>query len=227
MTTQQAVLYVQRNGFYYQDDGKNSSTLRYNFLPSVVLDLDILDAKAFAESIKAFIVNNKLSAKECIIVISESVYFEKDYIGITKEQEQPVTQLFVDSVPFENVLTKTYLIENGIKVVVANKDFCLGIKNACDANGLAVAAITPAVIVGARESDDITATFALFFEKYEFLKQNKFLLLNSVPTKKTPLVQNVQPGATPKQSYKRTIILVIVFLLLIFILIAMLLSNNS
>lgn len=229
MISQLAIIYIQRNGFYYKDSVKNTSILHYAFLPSMVADLDVIDSKALTESIKAFITDNKLAAKECVIVVSESVYFEKDYAGITKEQEQPVTQLFIDSVPFENVLTKTYLIENGIKVVVANKDFCMMLKTAFDQNKLFVAAIVPAVIVGIKEGDDMAAAFAIFFEKYEFLKHNNFPLVMIQP-KKISGQQNEQNNAakaTPKQSNKRVIILIVFFLLLIGILIAMLFSNTS
>lgn len=230
MTSQTAVIYVQRTGFYYKDNTKDSPVLHYGFSPSVVADLDVIDSKALTESIKVFITDNKLVAKECVIVVSESVYFEKDYAGITKEQEQPVTQLFIDSVPFENVLTKTYLIENGIKVVVANKDFCMALKTVFGSNNLFVCAITPAVIAGVKEGDDMAASFSLFFEKYEFIKQNNFLLSVSVQQKKTSFGQNqqkIQTGAPQKQSNKRVIILAVFFLLLVGILVAMLLSNRS
>lgn len=229
MTSQQAVIYIQRNGFYYKENAKDASVLHYGFLPSIVADLDVIDSKALTESIKLFVADNKLSAKECVIVVSESVYFEKDYAGITKEQEDPVIQLFIDSVPFENVLTKTYLIENGIKVVVANKDFCLGLKTAFEANKLFVASITPAVIVGVKEGDDMAAAFSLFFEKYEFIKENNFPMVVSSQPKKTIFQQGQSNGQTatqPKQSGKRIILLIAVFIVLIGILIAMLLSNN-
>lgn len=229
MTSQQAVLYVQRTGFYYKDSTKDSPVLHYGFPPTVVSDLDVIDSKALTESIKVFITDNKLAAKECVIVVSESVYFEKDYAGITKEQEQPVTQLFIDSVPFENVLTKTYLIENGIKVVVANKDFCLALKTVFDTNNLLVAAITPAVILGVKEGDDMTATFSLFFEKYEFIKQNNFSLSITVQQKKTLFQQNqqnTQASSPQKHSNKRAITLIIFFLMLVGVLIAMIFSTS-
>ncbi|MDO8661435.1 MAG: hypothetical protein Q7K43_06095, partial [Candidatus Woesearchaeota archaeon] len=78
MISQQAVLYVQRSGFYYRENAKDAPVLHYSFLPSVVSDLDVIDSKVLAESIKVFITDNKLKAKECVIVVSESVYFEKD-----------------------------------------------------------------------------------------------------------------------------------------------------
>lgn len=225
----QAILYVQRNGIYYKDDTKESSVLHYNFLPAAIYDLDIINSKILADSIKTFIANNKIAASECVVIISESVYFEKDYIGITKEEELPATQLFIDSVPFENVLTKTFLIENGIKVVVANKDFCMSLKSAFDDNGLNVIAITPAVSIGVREIDDIVASFNIFFDKYDFIRQNNFpLIVQQVQSAKNYSQQQTKHSGTPqKQSNKRIYMLVGFFLLLVGILIAMLMSNSS
>lgn len=224
----QAILYVQRNGIYYKNNIKDSPILHYNFLPAAICDLDIIDSKVLTNSIKTFIDNNKLSTSECIIIISESVYFEKDYIGITKEEELSAIQLFIDNIPFENVLSKTFLIENGIKVVVANKDFCLALKSAFDDNGLQVIAISPAVSVGIREIDDITASFNIFFDKYDFIKQNNFPLV----AQQAQLVKNYSqqqikhPGVSQKQSNKRIFVLIGFFILLIGILITMLLSNQ-
>lgn len=225
MTSGQGVIYLQRNGFYYKDDIKDAVVFHFSFLPSVVSDLDVLNVTLLTESIISFIGQNNLQTKDSILVISESVYFEKDYPGITREQEVPVTQLFIDSIPFENVLVKTYLIENGIKIVVANKDLCVAIKNAFEASGFMVTAVTPTAVLGIKETDPTDSSFSLFFEKYDFLKENAFPLF-AQQVKKSP-----QPGikstGTQKKPSIRTILLIVFFLFLVVVLIVMLLARPS
>lgn len=226
MTSGQAVIYIQRNGFYYKESAENAVAFHFSFLPSVVSDLDVIDNKTLSSSIVSFIQQNNLQAKDCIIVVSESVYFEKDYAGITKEQEQPVTQLFVDSIPFENVLVKTYLIENGIKIVAANRELCAAIKNAFETSAFTVSSITPTVALGTRETNAIDDTFKSFFEKYEFLKEDSFPLFVTQRAKKSSQTDG-KNITTQKKSNMRTIFLIVVFFILIFILVIMLLSGST
>ncbi|GEM_PF-5555726 len=229
----QHIIYLFREGFdFYVNDA--SPAVRFVFPESVVKDLDVLHKTELHEAVKAFIDQNQIVSGECIIVVSEHVYFEKDFTNVAEDQKEATIQGFVDTVPFESSFVKTFPIAGGWKVAVVNKDLCTSLQEAFTQKGFIISAITPVVVLGTtltEEGNGLTVdSIRLLFEKYSVLKQNNFLTKLQMEEKKPILPDTATKTASvppTKQINKKVIGLVGVFIILVLILIGMLVGNFS
>ncbi|MBI2430985.1 MAG: hypothetical protein HYV39_03145 [Candidatus Levybacteria bacterium] len=210
-----AVLYLQRKGFYYYPSGIEGGC-SFVFPVKAVRDLDVVNRGELDQAIQVFIDKNQLSPKAFIIVASESVVFEKDYLGIMEEQKQSVAQLFSESIPFENIIAKTFSIENGVKVIAINKDLCLALKEIFEAKKFTVEAISPSIVLGTTLKEEDTGLYPdsvhLLFEKYSFLKENGFTI---DITKSSPTANPYYSKKTGDNQRNRKLIVLMGFLFLV------------
>ncbi|QQG40543.1 MAG: hypothetical protein HYV37_03160 [Candidatus Levyibacteriota bacterium] len=218
MALQQSIIYLSRQGFGYYS---SSRVLWFAFPQTSVKDLDVINKTELVNSIEMFIDKNQIAKASCFMILSEHVYFEKDYIGALDQQEI-LTQAFADTVPFENVLKKTFPIENGFKVVAANKDLCLCIRQAFWEKGFVFEAITPALIVGSQvvenENGLIQESIDLLFQKIAVFRQNGFSLDEQTAQTKIASQPFVRQTTSSQNNNSKIIWLLSAFFILLLIL---------
>lgn len=225
----QNIVYLFRDGFDYYGS-QMSGGIRFIFPKTSVSDLDVLNKQELKDAIKSFIDQNQILVGNYIIVVSERVYFEKDFLNIAAEQQNSVLQSYLDTVPFENTLVKTFPIENGFKAVVVNKDLCLVLQEAFLEKGFAIDGVTPVLILGTAltggENGLSADSIRLLFEKYSILKQNSF----SVQTEEAKKLFSSQnpplPKSITKEVNKKLIALLAIFILLLAILVVVVIVNR-
>lgn len=149
-----SMLSQQKIGLLFLDSTKfdlytpNGTVISYNLPPTLVRDLEVLDKDALATQITSFIDANKIAPITLIVVLSERILFSRDFVNVADLQEQvTIVQDFLDSIPFDNLSTKTFKSEKGFKVVAANRDFYDHIKSAFEAKGFLIEAVAPITVI--------------------------------------------------------------------------------
>ena len=186
----QALLYIDRNGFYYYGAGQ-STILNMAFLPTSVKDLDVVDQKSLENQIQTFSLQAKLVPSTISIIISPNLVFEKDIVTTDPQKQKEEMDKFISLVPFDTVASKTFPIQNGIKVIGVNEDIYLSIKTSFEKLGSIVTLVIPYQSLGADSAliNNFTAqNVATILKRLDRLKE-----FNLLPNKdRSPLPQ----GAT-------------------------------
>lgn len=137
----------------------------FKFTPQLVLDADVVDREQLIMQIKAFVTNNKIQPSNLIILLADNAYFVKDYLlppppspqkpgqpppppPMSMETLQVMSMDFVEHVPYENVVSKSFPLKNGLKICAVNKDFFDVIKEAFESVGFTVDTILPGIALG-------------------------------------------------------------------------------
>ena len=127
---QSCILYLYRNGFILFINFYSSIT-KFVFLQTIVKDLDLINEDQLRIQIKSLIESYKIPAGVLIIILTETVLFQKDIPNHAaaeygqpelKEGQNEKIEKFLDSVPFENVLSKNVPLQNGVRIIATNKD---------------------------------------------------------------------------------------------------------
>lgn len=196
----QALLYLDRNGFYFYQVGF-SNIISLGFSETSVKDLDIVDDKSLENQIQAFSVQNKLVPNNITIIISPNLIFEKDILSLDPQQQKEAIEKFINTVPFNNVATYNYNFDKGIKVIGVNEDLYLAIKNGFEKIGSNVSLVLPYHSLGsdaALLNNFTVANISQLLKRVERLRQFNLLhakILNTQPSQTTP---NSTNGKKPK-----------------------------
>jgi hypothetical protein len=119
---QKAVLYLDRNQISFYSAGE-TNVYSCSIAPTALNDLEVKNDKEIISIISQFISQNKLPPALFITILSHNVVFEKDIVGIPESQANDAASEFINTVPFENVISKVTTIPNGYRVVVINSDY--------------------------------------------------------------------------------------------------------
>ncbi len=144
---QSALLYLDKLGFYYYQEGL-LNVVSLGFLETSVKDMDVINGASIKNQIKAFIDQYQITPASVTIILSPNVTFEKDLVGFGKEEETEQVKKFVDTIPFESVLSKVFPIANGVKVVGCNDDLYTELKMGFENNKFTVTSIVPYQLLG-------------------------------------------------------------------------------
>lgn len=160
-TLRTGVIYLQKDKLQIYSPYAGN-VLELKFTAQMVRDLDIVDLELIETTIKAFVMNGKIAPANLVIVLADNAYFTKDFLQpavqktgataitpeVTKEILQSQAEQFIEHVPFDNVVSKTIPLKNGIKVCATNKDFYQTIGLAFEHNGFSVLNVFPALVFG-------------------------------------------------------------------------------
>lgn len=139
---QKGVIFLDKTLLYVYID-KMSAPVGFKLPQDIVSNLDVLDRKKLSNELVTFIEEKKLEPAQLVIVLSSSVYFEKDLSAIPELEQKAQTESFLSNVPFENVSSKKFKTDKGEKIVAANSDLYTYIKGAFEDQGFQVEAVVP------------------------------------------------------------------------------------
>lgn len=232
---QLGIIYILRDEFQVFVPGL-PSVLQFKFIPEIVRDLDIVNKELLYNVLKIFIINNNIPKTSFIIVIADSASIIKDFVSPTQPDQQPVQpeQLlkqadeFLEQIPFEEISSKSYPIDNGIRAYGTNKEMYESIKEAFLVEGFEILMVLPAIAMGPEvntkaslEGDtinNILKNYPLVVKDYNLLKQ-PLQPAQSKDTSKETSEASETSKQEKKPDKKRVIILSAVFAVLIIVLI--------
>lgn len=218
-----AVVYIDVNKalFYI---GYSGAILQLDFPSNVISDLDIVSKEKFEELLGTFIDSNNLKGLgiESILVFSKSSAFEKDFPEDTKGKEEEI-QKFIDIIPFEDVLSKTYKFNKKTKVVAINKILYEAIKDAFEKKKISISLTLPFSILQELNVElENKVDLAFIAEKADSLKQYNLA---------SDYENNAQDGQEKKSGSKkqnlRLYIFIGIFVILLVVLIVLIISTSS
>mgnify|MGYP001249560862 FL=1 len=92
---QPAILYLDKNGFYFYEEGL-ASVISLAFLATSVKDMDVINGASIMTQIKSFIDQYKIPLGIINIIVSPNITFEKDFVDLTSDALEEKTKNFVD-----------------------------------------------------------------------------------------------------------------------------------
>ena len=162
MVNKTGIIYLQKDKFQIFSPSLGS-ILEFRFVPEIVRDLDIINSTLLENLIKVFVTNGKIVPSNLVFVLADTTYFTKDILQSPQEQKKPnssnavsvaneVLQKqadeFIEHVPFDNVVSKTLPLKNGIKVCATNKDFYEAFVIAFEHLGFTTESVIPGLVLG-------------------------------------------------------------------------------
>lgn len=128
------VILVTKTALFIYEEGK--SLLRMDFQPSYYHDLEIISEVEFAKHLLSVIQTNKLTPGSLIVVFGEDAVFDvvlqksQSNSALTDQERQ-----FIESVPFENVVSRGIEEAKGRHIVAINGDFFLAVRRSFESAG--------------------------------------------------------------------------------------------
>lgn len=137
-----AVLLMLRNGFYFLS-AKQKEPLFCELPPTIYVNLEILDERAFDKQVRNFFLTNNIVHASVIILAHAQTCYVAELNHLSPDEQEEQKEQFLDSVPHEYMYSKAYRQARGIRVVAMNKEPVRIIMEALEAVDCNVDAIVP------------------------------------------------------------------------------------
>lgn len=216
---QPALLYLDKNGFYFFEEGL-TSVISLAFSETAIRDMEVINAAQLMSQIKTFIDQYQLTPAIITLVLSPNVVFEKDITGLSRDTQEEMIKSFIDTIPFESVLTKSFPIDKGVKVIGFNDDLYMELKNSFEKNQFIIENVLPYQLLGADQAliKNLTADNASQFIKRSYhLKQYTLTTVEKEKTV-TQSQQSTMSAEKPKKTNVRLFAMIGIFALLFIVL---------
>ncbi|HLD26854.1 MAG TPA: hypothetical protein VJB63_02780 [Patescibacteria group bacterium] len=138
-----SIIYLDRNKFYCIFPQQIDNPILYNFSPQTVKDFEVLNKDLLYSEIHAFIKKNRLSPYPVIIILSNTVIFEKDLSETNPKQLSEEITLFLEKIPFETIVHKIIKINKKTKVIATNKIYLDLFKDAFERDQCKILLVLP------------------------------------------------------------------------------------
>jgi hypothetical protein len=186
-----SVLYIEREHFQLSIETR-ADVVQYVYPPEFISNLDIIHPEHFKQNLTEFIKKNNLIFTNVLIVLSNTVVFEKDF----KPEEQNKIQEYLDNVPFETIGLLKIPAPTGIKVIVANATFYTLLAEVFSQFGINIDYVIPESALGAPVGAFSAATARFILTRYAELVQYRFII-------DTTTVNTIQPTLVTKEEPKK------------------------
>ena len=174
-----SIIYIERNNLYFYGSNVHAP-IAFPFQPTIVRDIEVINAEELEKQLGEFIKNNKIEPTETIIVLSHQSSFEKSLppkttpILIETEKKH-----FIENVPFGQILSQTFTSEKGIKIVAANKELAYIIRDIFTKHQFTVEVIASITPISPDTDISFTADSAQqILKKASLLKQFAFPIID-------------------------------------------------
>lgn len=148
---QSAILYLDSKGFYFYEQTL-PNVLSMAFLETSVKDMDVINGAQLSAQIKSFVDQYNIAPGAITIILSPNVTFEKDITGLSGEDQDNAIKKFTETIPFESVLTKSYPIDKGLKIIGCNEDLYDELKLSFKSVSFVVESIIPYQMLGSDQN---------------------------------------------------------------------------
>lgn len=227
-----AVLFLDKNGFYFYEEGL-PNIISLAFTEDAVRNMDVVNATLLMNQVKLFTEQYQLVPAAISIVLSPNVTFEKDIVGFAHEAQEEAVKNFVDTIPFESVISKTYPIEKGVKVIGFNEDLFRDLKSGFEMVAFSVDSVVPYQLLGADQAlitNLTTDNASQFLKRVYRLRQFNMLVVVKEKIQQVAQTAHTAPVAShtekPKKNNTRLFAMVGIFAVLFAILGYMLMNMN-
>lgn len=200
--------------------GTTGSILQLEFPPEVLSYLDLIHEAKFEQLLDSFLEQNQLAGGGAILVYATTAVFEKDFEETQAGKNETEIQKFIDIVPFEDVLSRTYKLNKKVKAVVINNRVYESIKSVFEKRNFLIHSVIPVSVLQETFSE-LAQNIDLGFILSKIDSVRQFSMINgnsgSNPT--------IEKKPESKKQNKRVYILGGIFGVLILILIVLIITT--
>lgn len=224
----------------------------FRFVPELIRDMEIINSELLENVLKMFIANSKIPPSNMIMVLADNASFIKD-ISVTQDllievqkqsaQKNPGKVMdellqqeankYIEHLPFEKIMNKTFPLKGGIRVYAVNQDFYDAFKVIFEHMKFSIDCVLPGIVfsnnISSRPMMDVSMA-AFINQNANLLLQNNLLLLKfhqNEPPKDQGELFTLGEQAPPKTDKKRMAVLSSVFGVLVIILIVVSYTSNQ
>lgn len=156
--------------------------LELDFPADVAKDSEVLSKEKLGALILAFFQTNNIAPSDITLIMSPALTFEKDLTGLSLPQQTTESQVFLDAVPFENVVSLTANITNKKILAATNKDFIDAIRVALSTQKFSIPAAIPFSILSILVPElQTNMDLKLVFQRWEMARSYNFLSVQELP----------------------------------------------
>ncbi len=219
----QACFFVSRNKLYFFAENQEN-VMEIPLSSEIVLDLEIISQNSLERILRNWLDQYKIVPDQVALVMDGSTYFHQAVEQIPQSHDDPAIQQFLETVPFSNVLTETFPLQQGAYITALNQNFISPLISTLEKIGFIVVSVSPAFIFGidfnkqpfSKELGAKMLTDPELLSSYSFLSEQEVDLKLTTP----------QPFLSVQFNTK-LIVLAMVFIALIGILLALLLMRGT
>ncbi len=259
MIEKTGIIYLQKDkfDFFYPQTGK---MIEFKFVPEIIKDLEVINGDLLESLIKLFTANSKILPCDLAIVISNNASFIKDFTkpqlpsssnqnlqsqatnASPEDLLKPQIDLFIEHVPFDDVTSVKFPLNNGVKVWATNQMFYQAIVQAFEKIGFKAQMVLPGVIldgnIGSKPTFDFVAANSILQQldnvrAHNLLTKKVFLPIveektaSQIDTRQE--IDNIDTYKKPsgKKSNKRLFMMLGIFIALIIVLIFVYIGSLS
>ena len=88
---------------------------------NIINNLEVINQDGLNTLINTWAKTRPYQATELIWVLSPAVCFESTIPSTDKDKTESLTEQFLDSIPFEEIISKNYVTSTGIQIYATNK----------------------------------------------------------------------------------------------------------
>lgn len=214
-----SVLYIERNSIYYYG-GDTKQPLSVGVTAAALADNELISHSTLTTQLQNFFTASKVVPNSTVIFFSSKSCFQKAIPGNLKpEQELSLKNSFLDQVPFNHVLEKTYTASNNTQVVVAvNKDLAYFLRDVLLKSKFQVEGIVPGFALFGDQQNNFNINIAQeIIKHFSLLQKVSFPIFEQESQIQQEFSSNSEDN---KESNSRLYIMIAVFAVLIVILVA-------
>lgn len=209
-----SVIYIDRNNLYFYG-GNVHTPVAFPFPKTAVNDMEVINPTELSTQIGEWIKTQKIEPSPAIIVVSQSVYFQKEIPEATPpEKHAEMKKMFIENVPFNDVYAQEIIVGKSTLLIAVNTEFVYIIRDIFHTFGFTVEAIAAVAEVYGLQPVSAFSTQVAQDALKKITKDNGFPL---IAKEDIPASQSEDP-LPHKQSNKRLYAMVAVFVVLLIIL---------
>lgn len=135
------VLYLDRNRAFFYEQG-HAAPLAFDLPLEILSDLEVINKKRLDSAIRGFVGTNNLVPNNIIILLSNSITFEKEFPAGGVDVDKSIEE-FLEFVPFQDYISKKTQVSGKTKIVAANRELCEAVKTSFRGLGFIVTGAFP------------------------------------------------------------------------------------
>ena len=247
------VLFLDRTGFSVFQ-GTLVNIVKLPFSQEIVSNLEVINRDQLFALISSFIDKNRINSSILIVLLADSVVYEKDLskilpkpqslpannanplsnqkaIDFMNREQQIKTEIqnFLQNIPFEDILAKVIKTESLMKLVAVNKDLIFSTTDPFVKKGFLIESIVPCFLYGSTVTftNGLTSDIArLVLRKPELLKIGNLLTDQEKVNAPQNAYENEKEEEKEKTDQsKRKYMLIAIFVVLLVILGILVIGN--
>ena len=213
-----AIIFLDKNRFFVYD---GNDILRVDIPETIIRDVDVVDKSGFDSLVDNFIKTKKLDPAQIWLILADGVCFNKDIIQTDPIQVESEIRDFLDAVPFDQILSKRYKADKGVRIITSNLEYIEAVIEIFARNEFVVVGVVPSAIFPVFNTKKILDT--------DFAKnilENKSLMRSGNMLARVNLPVSPTGNPEPKKKSKLLPFLIGGFVLLLTILIIVIVSRG-